>query len=109
VIAIIKDQAENRNNKLTGSAISLSADSVEHSFVIRTIKSGRLIMQIIPFAAHLFDAKDYLSLIIADLGENDYIRNLDFVKRIEANIGDFMCFNEEISTPTNATKFFNYN
>jgi len=97
VIAIIKDQAENRNNKLTGSAISLSADSVEHSFVIRTIKSGRLIMQIIPFAAHLFDAKDYLSLIIADLGENDYIRNLDFVKRIEANIGDFMCLNEEIS------------
>ena len=53
-------------------------------------------MQITPFAAHLFDAKDFLGLTVADLGENDSIRNLDFVKRIEANVGDFMCLNEKI-------------
>jgi len=81
----------------SSSSLSLLADSIELSFLMRTLKSGRLVMEISPFAANLFDSKDYLGITLADLGENDFIRNLDFVKRVDATIGDFICLNERMS------------
>ena len=90
---VTQDQSDNS----TGGVISLQIDANENSFLIRTIKPSRLVMELTPFAANLLESKDYLSLTIADLGTNDFIRNLDFVKKIEANIGDFMCLNENIS------------
>ena len=86
-----------RSSSSSRSSLSLLADSIELLFLIRTLKPGRLVMEISSFAANLFDSKDYLGITLADLGENDFIRNLDFVKRVDATIGDFICLNERMS------------
>ena len=91
------DQENLKSISSSSSSLSLLADSIELSFLIRTLKPGRLVMEISPFAANLFDSKDYLGITLADLGENDFIRNLDFVKRVDATIGDFICLNERMS------------
>ena len=81
----------------SSSSLSMLADSIKLSFLIGTLKPSRVLMEISPFAANLFDYKDYLGITLADLGENDFIRNLDFVKRVDATIGDFICLNERMS------------
>ena len=81
----------------SSSSLSMLADSIKLSFLIGTLKPSRLLMEISPFAANLFDYKDYLGITLADLGENDFIRILDFVKRVDATIGDFICLNERMS------------
>ncbi len=78
-------------NDLASSHISLMADSVENSFVMKTVKKGRFVMELTPYASNLDQSKDFLGLVIE--AENAVFENDGFKLRLQP--GDLICLERQ--------------
>ena len=85
---IEKNKQENKVSSFKHH-LSLMANSYENSFLIKTIKQGRFVMELTPYASNLLQSRDYLSLLMDNFSEGH--QNL----KSKANIGYITCLNGE--------------
>ena len=84
---------EKAENVGAASQISLLANAVENSFLTRTIKPGRFIMELTPFATSYTFSRDYVGLFVEQFDGSGRSETGRF-DGIEANIGDIICLNQ---------------
>jgi nuclear pore complex protein Nup210 len=97
---VIEDkQLKNKEEKISALSdgsnfknhLSLTANSYENSFLMKTVKQGIFIMELTPYASNLQKSKDYLGLLIGNLSESYQDQNL----KSKVSIGYITCLNGE--------------
>lgn len=89
------------------SSMSVLANAAENSFLIRTLKPGKFIMELTPSSAYnQFESRDYFSISI---DENSIGSSITDNRHFETRVGDIICLLNNDYQPSDTMEFCDTN